>query len=165
MANKKRQARRAAERKTQQAYRRGQVRQQRRISKESVDRGRSAANRFTPSPPPVKTLTEEEVNPGYNYDKDADYAEVTIEYCQGCFQDGDVINVEDPFDAERGINLFINDDLIRGKHRCTGTVDPRLKGIWKKIVWKLPPELHEKLLQNVNIEPGPRVLDIRMWKD
>ena len=165
MANSKRKARRAAGRKAEKAYRRGQVRQQRRVSQDSVDRGRSAAHGYTAPEPPVAPPTEEEINPGYSYDPDADYAEITIELCEGCFKDGDEINIEDPFDPTQGVNLFVNDSFIRSGHHCQGGANDQRRGLWKKIVWKIPPELHKKLLEHKNIEPGPRALDLRQWKD
>lgn len=169
MASSKRQARRAAERKAQKAYRTGQVRQQRRVSRTGSDRGRSAARGdpatvpFRDEPPLSVAPTEEEVNPGYTYDTDTDYAEVTIEYCQGCVSIEGEININDPFDSSRGINLFVNDSLIRTGHHCTGKVDARKQGLWKKVVWRIPPVLHEKLLENPNIKHGPRAMDIRQW--
>lgn len=172
MANSKRQARRAAERKAQKAYRTGQVRQQRRVSNTINPRGRDATHGYKDATPDVELppdlpqdqrLTEEDVNPGYTYDTEADYAEITIEYCQGCVSIEGEININDPFDASRGINLFVNDSLIRAGHHCTGKVNPQKLGLWKKVVWRIPPALHEKLLANPNIKHGPRAMDIRQW--
>lgn len=92
---------------------------------------------------------------------DRDVRELAVMICVGCFDGSIRFPLATPKGqwVDQGIDLFVHDQPIVKRHRCTASKHPEMAGVWHREKLVVPMEMYDALLALNGVKPGPVVTD------